>query len=96
MSFTPVGLPSALGVGLQGVGAFSPDASSFPNGCHICELEIDPDTGAVAVDRYTVVDDVGTVISLLLAKGKFRVASPRAPARLSWKRSSVTVTVNRF
>ena len=72
MSFIPVGLPSALGVGLQGAGAFSPDASSFPNGCHICELEIDPDTGAVAVDRYTVVDDVGTVINPLLAKGQIQ------------------------
>jgi carbon-monoxide dehydrogenase large subunit len=46
--------------------------SSFPNGCHICELEIDPDTGAVAVDRYTVVDDVGAVINPLLAKGQIQ------------------------
>ena len=51
MSFIPVGLPSELGVGLQGAGAFSPDVPSFPNGCHICELEIDPDTGEVALDR---------------------------------------------
>jgi carbon-monoxide dehydrogenase large subunit len=72
MSFMPMGLPSALGVGLQGVGAFSSDLSSFPNGCHICEVEIDPDTGAVAVDRYAVVDDVGTVINPLLAMGQIR------------------------
>ena len=72
MSFIPVGLPSALGVGLQGAGAFSPDVPSFPNGCHICEVEIDPDTGAVAVDRYTVVDDFGTVINPLLAKGQIQ------------------------
>ena len=72
MSFIPVGLPSALGVGLQGAGAFSSDVPSFPNGCHICELEIDPETGAVAIDRYTVVDDVGTVINPLLAKGQIQ------------------------
>jgi carbon-monoxide dehydrogenase large subunit len=72
MSFMPMGLPSTLGVGLQGVGAFSSDLSSFPNGCHICEVEIDPDTGAVAVDRYAVVDDVGTVINPLLAMGQVR------------------------
>jgi carbon-monoxide dehydrogenase large subunit len=72
MSFIPVGLPSALGVGLQGAGGFSSDLASFPNGCHICELEIDPDTGAVMVDRYTVVDDVGTVINPLLAKGQIQ------------------------
>jgi carbon-monoxide dehydrogenase large subunit len=72
MSFIPVGLPSELGVGLQGVGAFSSDVPSFPNGCHICELEIDPDTGEVVLDRYTVVDDVGTVINPLLAKGQIQ------------------------
>jgi CO/xanthine dehydrogenase Mo-binding subunit len=72
MSFVPVGLPSALGMGLQGAGAFSSEAASFPNGCHICELEIDPGTGAVSVDRYTVVDDVGTVINPLLVKGQIQ------------------------
>jgi len=72
MSFIPVGLPSELGVGLQGAGAFSSDTPSFPNGCHICELEIDPETGEVALNRYTVVDDVGTVINPLLAKGQIQ------------------------
>ena len=70
MSFIPVGLPSELGVGLQGAGAFNSDMPSFPNGCHICEVEIDPDTGGVTLDRYTVVDDIGTVINPLLAKGQ--------------------------
>jgi len=70
MSFIPMGIPSDLGVGLQGAGAFSSDVPSFPNGCHICEVEIDPETGEVALDRYTVVDDVGTVINPLLAKGQ--------------------------
>ena len=72
MSFIPVGLPSELGVGLQGAGAFSSDMPSFPNGCHICELEIDPETGSVELDRYTVVDDCGTVINPLLAKGQIQ------------------------
>jgi carbon-monoxide dehydrogenase large subunit len=70
MSFIPVGLPSELGVGLQGAGAFSADLPSFPNGCHICELEIDAETGVVELDRYTVVDSIGTVINPLLAKGQ--------------------------
>ncbi|HUC11332.1 MAG TPA: molybdopterin cofactor-binding domain-containing protein, partial [Stellaceae bacterium] len=56
--------------GLQGAGAFSADVPSFPNGCHICEIEIDGETGAVEIDRYTVVDDCGTVINPLLAKGQ--------------------------
>jgi carbon-monoxide dehydrogenase large subunit len=70
MSFMPVHVPSELGVGLQGVGAFSADVPSFPNGCHIGEVEIDPDTGAVRIDRYTVVDDIGTVINPLLAQAQ--------------------------
>jgi aerobic carbon-monoxide dehydrogenase large subunit len=72
MSFIPVGLPSELGVGLQGAGAFSSDVPTFPNGCHICEVEIDPETGEAALDRYTVVDDIGTVINPLLAKGQIQ------------------------
>src|ERR1700757_2583021 len=72
MSFIPVGLPSELGVGLQGAGAFNPDVPTFPNGCHICEVEIDPETGEAALDRYTVVDDCGTVINPLLAKGQIQ------------------------
>jgi carbon-monoxide dehydrogenase large subunit len=57
---------------LQGASAFSSDLPSFPNGCHICELEIDQETGAVELDRYTVVDDCGTVINPLLAKGQIQ------------------------
>jgi carbon-monoxide dehydrogenase large subunit len=70
MSFIPVGLPSELGVGLQGAGAFSANVPSFPNGCHICEVEVNPETGKVALDRHTVVDDTGTVVNPLLARGQ--------------------------
>jgi len=42
----------------------------FPNGCHVCELEIDPDTGVVTVDRYTAVDDVGTVVNPMIVHGQ--------------------------
>jgi carbon-monoxide dehydrogenase large subunit len=72
MSFIPVGLPSELGVGLQGAGGFSPLQPTFPNGCHICEVEIDPETGETTLDRYAVVDDIGTVINPLLAKGQIQ------------------------
>src|SRR6266852_431343 len=72
MSFIPMGLPAALGVGLMGAGAFAADVPSFPNGCHICEVELDPETGAVTLDRYAVVDDIGTVINPLLARGQIQ------------------------
>lgn len=47
-----------------------PSGATFPNGCHICEVEVDPDTGLVELQSYTVVDDVGTVINPLLVKGQ--------------------------
>ncbi len=43
---------------------------SFPNGCHVAEVEIDPDTGTVAIDRYTVVDDFGVVVNPLIVEGQ--------------------------
>jgi carbon-monoxide dehydrogenase large subunit len=43
---------------------------TFPNGCHICEVEIDPDTGCVQIDRYTIIDDVGRVLNPLIVDGQ--------------------------
>jgi carbon-monoxide dehydrogenase large subunit len=71
-SFIPMGLPSELGVGLQGAGGFAANVPSFPNGCHICEVEIDRETGAVSLDRYAVVDDIGMVVNPLLAQGQVK------------------------
>jgi carbon-monoxide dehydrogenase large subunit len=55
--------------GLDDAGAFD-SPPTFPNGCHICEVEADPDTGHVDIQRYTIVDDVGTVINPLLVEGQ--------------------------
>jgi carbon-monoxide dehydrogenase large subunit len=52
------GLPKELGLGLDGVGSFSAEPPSYPNGCHVCEVEVEPETGAVRIDRYVAVDDV--------------------------------------
>ena len=43
---------------------------SWPNGCHVCEVEIEPETGAVEIVRYTTVDDVGRVINPLIVAGQ--------------------------
>jgi aerobic carbon-monoxide dehydrogenase large subunit len=55
---------------LGGAAEFLPDAPTYPNGCHICELEVDRDTGTVAIARYTVVDDFGQIINPLLLAGQ--------------------------
>ena len=49
---------------------FRPGALNFPNGCHIAEIEIDPDTGALEIVGYFVVDDFGTIINPLLLDGQ--------------------------
>jgi aerobic carbon-monoxide dehydrogenase large subunit len=62
--------PAGLEPGFSETATFTPPSVTFPNGCHVCEVEIDPDTGAVRVVRYTVVDDVGRMINPLLVKGQ--------------------------
>jgi carbon-monoxide dehydrogenase large subunit len=49
---------------------FMPPAATYPNGTHICEVEIDPATGAAKVTRYTVVDDFGRTLNPLLLRGQ--------------------------
>ena len=63
-------LPPDIEPTLVAFAAFKPKAPTFPNGCHFCELEIDPDTGTTEFISYVVVDDVGTVINPLLLKGQ--------------------------
>jgi carbon-monoxide dehydrogenase large subunit len=48
------------------------DDCSFPNGCHVCEVEIDPETGGLEICGYWVVDDVGTELNPLLVKGQIQ------------------------
>jgi carbon-monoxide dehydrogenase large subunit len=65
----PDGVPSSLDV--DHVGS-KPVPSAFPNGCHIAEVEIDPDTGATQVVTYCAVNDLGTVVNPLLVAGQIQ------------------------
>jgi carbon-monoxide dehydrogenase large subunit len=71
-AFMPAKLPRGMEPGLFETGSFSPAQDTFPNGCHVCEVEIDPETGAVAIARYSVVDDVGTVVNPKTLKGQIQ------------------------
>jgi carbon-monoxide dehydrogenase large subunit len=68
----PASLPDDMEPGLTAQAAYSAKAMNFPNGCHAVELEIDPDTGTVEIVKYSVVDDVGTVMNPLLLKGQIQ------------------------
>ena len=68
-SYQGTGLPAEFGIGLDGAGSH-PGPDTFPNGCMICEVEVDPETGKVAVARLCAVDDTGTPVNPLLLKGQ--------------------------
>jgi aerobic carbon-monoxide dehydrogenase large subunit len=63
----PEGAPRTLDVKHVSDG---PKDATFPNGCHVCEVELDPDTGVIAVVKYTSVNDFGTVINPLIVEGQ--------------------------
>ncbi len=62
--------PPGFELGLDEWAAWSPPAPTFPNGSHVAEVEIDPDTGTTEIVRYCMVDDVGTIINPLLLAGQ--------------------------
>ena len=63
----PEGTPSTLDVRHVSEG---PGAATFPNGCHICEVELDPETGIIEVVKYASVNDFGTVINPTIVEGQ--------------------------
>jgi len=70
-SFNAAQRPPELEAGFTERSNFGPeDAATFPSGAHVCEVEIDRDTGEVAVTRYCAVDDVGTMLNPLLCEGQ--------------------------
>ena len=69
-AFVPGGLADGIEPGLYESATYKANVASYPNGCHACEVEIDPDTGVVDIVRYVVVDDFGTVLNPLQVKGQ--------------------------
>ena len=81
LAFQPAQLPPGMESGLNGFDTFKSPGPTFPNACHVSEVEIDPETGTIAVLRYVAVDDVGTVMNPLLLKGQLHGASSRGLRR---------------
>ena len=69
-SLNPENLPDGMDLGLIASAMFSCKDQNFPNGCHICELEVDEETGEVEITRYVAVDDCGRQINPLLVEGQ--------------------------
>jgi aerobic carbon-monoxide dehydrogenase large subunit len=71
--YAPAGPVLKFGLGLDAAGSYSGvpgGAPNYPNGCQVCEVEIDPDTGRVTIARFAAVDDLGKVINPLIVEGQ--------------------------
>jgi carbon-monoxide dehydrogenase large subunit len=66
----PARLPPGVEPGLDAEHTQIPPENTYPNGCHIIEVEIDRETGAIAIERYTVVDDFGRTINPMMLEGQ--------------------------
>ena len=69
-SFRPGSVPGSSEIGLQATSHYRAKQYNYPCGCHVCEVEIDPQTGALALLRYTAVNDHGVVINPMLLEGQ--------------------------
>ncbi len=66
----PANLPDGMTPGLDADAYNDSDVFTFPNGCHAAEIEIDPETGAVSLERYAAIDDYGRLINPMLTMGQ--------------------------
>src|SRR5580693_4494849 len=66
----PANLPDGMTPGLDADAYNDSDVFTFPNGCHAAEIEMDPETGAVTLERYLAIDDYGRLINPMLTRGQ--------------------------
>ena len=77
-AYAPVDYPEGLEPGLEETTYFDPEAFTFPYGCHIVEVEVDPDTGSVLVQRYLAVDDFGRLVNPMIVEGQIHGGAAQA------------------
>ena len=66
----PLALPPGMEPGLEAHRAYDPPPMTFSNATHLCEIELDPATGAVRILRYVIVEDCGTVLNAAIVEGQ--------------------------
>ena len=66
----PAKLPEDMEPGLDATGSYEREANTFPNGCHVAEVEVDPETGKLELLAYKVVDDFGVLLNPLITAGQ--------------------------
>jgi carbon-monoxide dehydrogenase large subunit len=71
----PIELPPDIPPGLEATHAFDPPALTFSSGTHVCEVEVDPETGSVTIPRYTIVEDCGRLLNPRVVEGQLHGAT---------------------
>lgn len=69
-AYSFAGLPGGMSPGLDATSYFMPDGRTFPFGCHVAVVEVDPDTGTIELLRYLAVDDCGPLLNPMLVEGQ--------------------------
>ncbi len=69
-ALNPAVRPPGMDAGLRAFATFTPPGPTFPNACHVCEVELDPETGKIETERYHVVCDVGNALNPLIVEGQ--------------------------
>jgi carbon-monoxide dehydrogenase large subunit len=78
-------LPQQLQGPIRGVGDHTVRVGGFPFGCHVCEVEVDADTGAVEIVRYTAIDDVGKAINPMILHGQTHGGIAQGVGQAMWE-----------
>ncbi len=89
-------LPRGSEIGLSVAITHAPSEANFPNGCHVCEVEIDPETGVVRVVGYWALEDVGRVLNPLVVEGQVHGGIMQGLGRRCSRRSSLTEVRGKF
>jgi len=86
--YAPAGPVLKMGLGLEAAGSFTGAPGgppNYPNGCQACEVEIDPETGAVTIDRFAAVDDLGMVINPMICEGQIHGGIAQGAGQALWE-----------
>ena len=80
-------LEEGMAPGLDEIHERTPEAPTYPNGCHVVELEVDPDTGISEIVRYTIVDDFGEIINPKLLAGQVHGGIAQGVGQALWEQT---------
>ncbi len=89
-AYTAHNLPEGVEPGLEEDAYYDPANFTYPNSIHIAQVEVDADTGAVAIQRYAAVDDVGKVINPMIVDGQIQGGIAQGVGQALWEHGAYT------